>query len=210
MPAKRPAADKPTARRRRRRSNPVATLFGVALLVAVVYLAKPVLLPISMAVLLSFILTPLVTMVQRRGLRRVPSVLIVVGSTLVVAGGISWGVGVEVGKLAQDLPNHTKQIQDKMQALQAHGGTLSNLNRWFQNLSQSPATPPSTPAGAGPTGAGGGLAAKVSADAAALKQTVPPAPDKQSPVVTSSEVQSPVGKMVGYATVVLEPVADAG
>src|SRR5437879_2036509 len=53
-------------------------LEGAALIVAILYLAKAVIVPLALAVLLTFILTPIVTAVQRRGLGRVSSVLLVV------------------------------------------------------------------------------------------------------------------------------------
>ena len=174
------------------------TLFGVVLIVATVYVAKPVLLPVSLAVLLSFILTPLVTLIQRRGLRRVPAVLIVVLSALVVAAVVGWVVFVQVGKLAEELPHHTDQVQQKVQALQSHGGTLSNLYQMVQKVVQPSTKPaPQLPGRTGET-------------TAALKESVPPPPSTASPVVTTAEAKSPVGNMLGYATVVLEPVADAG
>ncbi len=200
MPTKRPdPAQTPSRRRRRPAGGPVTTLFGVVLLVATIYLAKPVLLPVSLAVLLSFVLTPLVTIVQRRGLRRVPAVLIVVGSALVLAAVVGWVVFLQVGKLAEELPRQTDQVQRKVQALQSHGGTLSNLYQMVQKVVQ-----PSTKPAADLPKATGGTAA------AALKETVPPPPTTSSPVVTTAEAKSPVGNMLGYAAVVLEPVADAG
>ena len=170
------------------------TLFGVVLVVGAVYLAKPVLVPLCLAVLLSFILAPLVTLVQRWGMRRVPAVLIVVLTALIVAAGTGWAVGVQVGKLAQELPSHTEQVKAKIQGLQSHGGVVSKLYAMVQEVGQSPAT--TQPVAA--------------ATETALKQTLPPPPDQTHPVVTSTEPQSPVAKMLDYAGVVLEPIADAG
>jgi predicted PurR-regulated permease PerM len=182
------------AKRRRSRGNPVTTLFGVVLLVATIYLAKPVLVPISLAVLLSFILTPLVTIVQRRGLRRVPAVLIVVLSALVLAAVTGWLVGVQVGKLAQDLPTHTKEIQDKVQALRSRGGRLSKLYQMVQDVGQSEPTPAPD--------------VKQKLTGQAPPGSVPAATQPVS--AAAVDTQSPVGKLLDYAAVVLEPVADAG
>ena len=200
MPVKSPRvikADRP--RRPRRRSGPVATLFGIVLLVAAVYLAKPVLVPLCLAVLLSFILTPLVTLVQRRGVRRVPAVLVVVLSALIVAAVTSWVVGVEVGKLAQDLPTHTDQVKRKVQALQSHGGRLAKLYQMIQDVGQSEPTP--------------SPAVKEKLTGVAPTILTPPATQPSTqPVVTAAPAtpKSPVGDLLDYATVVLEPLADAG
>ena len=60
----------------------VGLVMGVVV-VAALYLARDVLVPIMLAVLLSFLLTPLANLLRRLHLGRVPSVLVAVGVALV-------------------------------------------------------------------------------------------------------------------------------
>ncbi len=207
MAVKRPPPQKTARRRRRPGSSPVATLFGVVLIVATVYVAKPVLVPLSLAVLFSFILNPLVILVQRAVPRRVPAVLIVVGTALVLAAGVAWTVGVQVSKLAEDLPADLPRIQTKVQALQSQGGLFSRLHQMVEQVGQKPTTAPAAAAGVG-----GKHPSAVAADVVTtVKENLPPPPTTQpAAAVAGAQGQSAVSGLVDYATAALEKVADAG
>jgi predicted PurR-regulated permease PerM len=113
-------------------------LEGSVLIVAVLYLAKPVIIPLALAILLTFILTPIVMAVQRSGLGRIPAVLTVVTLTFVVLGGIGWGVGVQVQGLIRDLPGHRKEIKQKIDSLRgSEDGAISRLIRMFEEIGNS-------------------------------------------------------------------------
>src|SRR4030095_8849224 len=58
-------------------------LVGLGVILALLYWAKAVVIPVALAILLSFLLTPLVNALRRRGLGRTPAALLVV----VVAAG---------------------------------------------------------------------------------------------------------------------------
>src|SRR5262245_4394267 len=58
--------------------GPTATILAGAATVASLYLGRDVLIPLALAILLSFALGPLVTWLYRRGLPRVPAVLTVI------------------------------------------------------------------------------------------------------------------------------------
>ena len=53
------------------------TVVGLVVL-ACLYFAKIIFIPLALAIFLTFVLSPLVSTLQRRGLRRVPAVLLVV------------------------------------------------------------------------------------------------------------------------------------
>ena len=215
-PARRPG------RRAKPPGSPVATLLAVVLIVASVYLAKPVLVPICLAVLVSFILTPLVTLVQPWVKGRVPAVLIVVVAALCVSASVGSVVGMQVIKLAKELPDQEKNVQRKIQGLQSHGGTLSRLYQMVQDLGGQapPATQPATQPAVATAGHGGGgdhagpngLSNNplVAVEQSPLKSTLPAPPSTTQPIVTATESQSPAGKLVDYAGEVLSPIADAG
>src|SRR5437870_2570842 len=72
---------------------------------------------VFLAVLLTFVLTPLVLALQRRGLGRVVSVSLVVVLAFSAIGGIGAAVLTEMKNLAIDLPDHKQQIIDKINDL---------------------------------------------------------------------------------------------
>ncbi len=56
----------------------LTTLAVAVVVVAALYLAREVLVPITLAILLSFVLAPLLALLRRVGLPRVPSVVVAV------------------------------------------------------------------------------------------------------------------------------------
>src|SRR5262245_7715809 len=82
------------------------TFVVVVLVTACLYFARSILIPVALAILLTFLLSPLVTALQRRGLRRVPSVILVVALAGLLLGGLGWLLGAQINRLANDLPAH--------------------------------------------------------------------------------------------------------
>jgi predicted PurR-regulated permease PerM len=75
----------------------------VALVVAALYWLQAVLIPMALAVLLTFLLSPVVGIVQRR-LGRVPAVLVTVFLAFSILGGIGWTLTRQLVTLADELP----------------------------------------------------------------------------------------------------------
>jgi predicted PurR-regulated permease PerM len=110
----------------RRPSTEIAHLFGlIAGIAAVValYFARAVLVPFALAMLLSFVLTPLVKQLQRLRLPRVPSVILVV--FLAVAGAVFVGIVVtnQLIDVTTQLPTYRANIQKKLTFLHNKAGT---------------------------------------------------------------------------------------
>lgn len=157
-------------------------LLALVLTVGTLYVAKPVIIPVTLAILLAFILKPLVTTVERLRIGRVPAVLLVVVCTLVLFGAVGWGVGSQLAKLAEELPTHKDQISAKIERVRGSGaGPLSRLMDTFRQVSETAA----------------GATTQASATAA------PP------PVIAKSE-ESAVDYLLRMTGAVLEPVAGAG
>jgi predicted PurR-regulated permease PerM len=136
------------ARRKRKGGRYGRVLVPMVIIVGILYVAKPVVVPLALAVLLTFVLTPLVISIQRRGLKRVPAVLIVVVLTFATFGIVGWGVGTQVANLVRDLPRHAEQVKAKIARLQTSGnGPVSRLLESFRGIGDAPAatTPGSEP-----------------------------------------------------------------
>ena len=93
------------------------TLVATCVTVAALYLAQDALKPVALAVLISFLLTPLCVRLERMRLGRVMSVLVVTFAMAAVVGVLSWVVAGQVINLANQLPGYTGTIIEKLDAL---------------------------------------------------------------------------------------------
>ena len=123
----------------------VALVFFVAF---ALYWAQAILVPLALAVFFSFILTPLVIWLQRRGLGRVPSVLLVVFTTVLVCVAVGLLVGRQMFQLTNTLPNHEVRIKEKLTAVKewVSPDEGSRLTEFFKAVSDifSPPAPAAT------------------------------------------------------------------
>lgn len=129
------------------KSSRLVVLAAVCIVVAALYFAQVVLIPLALALLLSFLLAPLVTRLERWKLGRVPSVLIV---TLVALGAVvalGWTVAVQVVNLGENLPQYRANIVKHVNDIRGDGtGTLDaigeNVKQLTKELAEEPATRP--------------------------------------------------------------------
>lgn len=124
---------------------PVSTqtiLLIITLIVVTLYLAADILMPIALAVLLAFVLTPIVTRLERWRLGRVPSVLAVVVLLFLVIIGFGAVVGSQLGDLADNLPTYQRNIHTKIESLRSvtastgDRGALKQATDAFRDLQQ--------------------------------------------------------------------------
>ena len=110
----------------------------IALVVAALYWLQAVLIPMALAVLLTFLLSPVVGTLQRRGLGRVPAVLVTVVLALSVLGGIGWTLTRQLVALADELPHYSLNIHQRIADLRgASRGGSSWCARQESNLRPS-------------------------------------------------------------------------
>src|SRR5689334_15060315 len=81
--------------------------------VAALYFAQAVLIPLAVAILLAFLLAPVVNRLERWRLGRIGSVVLAVGAALAVLGTIGWAVEQQFVEVAEKLPNYRENIQNK-------------------------------------------------------------------------------------------------
>lgn len=107
--------------------NALVLLAGTTVGVAVVgglYWAQSILIPVALAVLLAFLLAPVVKALQRRHLDRRLSIILVVLLAAAVIGGVGWVVKVELSSLAEGLPTYSRNIRVKAQFVRELGGRM--------------------------------------------------------------------------------------
>ena len=92
-------------------------LIVTAVLVAGLYFARDVLIPIAIAILLSFVLGPLVNLLRKLRLGRFFAVATSVLLTLGIAAALATLIGVQLADLADDVPRYRTTIERKVASL---------------------------------------------------------------------------------------------
>ena len=127
------------------KSSWMLTLASLAGVVAVLYLAKGVLIPLTLAVLLSFLLAPVCGWLERRKLGRIPAVLVTAVLAFTLLGAGAWAAAVQMIDLAPRIPEYQRNIQTKLHSVNDYFSTaLSKVRRTAGDIGQS--VPPSEPA----------------------------------------------------------------
>jgi predicted PurR-regulated permease PerM len=121
-------------------------LVTAVVVVAALYFAKDVLVPIVLAVLLAFVLAPLVGLLKRLRFGRTFSVIIAMLIALGVIGMTGAVIGQQVAGLAKDLPRYAERIEDKVRMLGRSGvGKLpEQISRVARRFEATSPTPPAT------------------------------------------------------------------
>ncbi|MES2571093.1 MAG: hypothetical protein V4710_13685, partial [Verrucomicrobiota bacterium] len=105
-----------------------------AFVIAFLYFGREVLIPMALATLLTFMLAPLVTRVERWA-GRIGAVLIVVALLLGLLGGTGWMLTRQALDLAAKLPDYQANIETKLRAIRMpEGGTLSRLSKTIEHI----------------------------------------------------------------------------
>lgn len=115
-----------------------STVAMLVLATVVLYFGSDILIPFALAILLSFILGPLVIRLRRWGLSRVLAVLPVVGLAFALIGGFAILVGSQLAQLTSELPTYQENIEAKIRSLPSAtsggGGAMDRIASMFLEL----------------------------------------------------------------------------
>jgi predicted PurR-regulated permease PerM len=177
----------------------VAAAVLAAIIVGALYFGREVFVPIALAILLSFVLSPLVRLLQHC---HVPRGLSVIGVVLIAFLGISFIGGViatQVTQLAGDLPRYQLTMQEKIKSLRGAtatgGSTLERAADMLQDLGKQLNRP------------------KDSTTAPTTSQAQPPAPGQEVRPLPVEVRQPPPSALESIAALIaplLRPLATTG
>jgi len=177
------------------------TLFALALVVTALYVGRAVFIPIAIAILLSFVLAPLVRLLRRWRVPRVPSVGLVVLLAVAVLGGLGAIIAQQLADFTTELPRYESTITRKIASIKelaAGGGSLERAAAALRNIGGqiTEATP-----GAAPKPGDGGSGPQRAAPQ-----------NKEQPVPVEVRHPDPLSldRLQSIASTVLEPLATAG
>ena len=109
-----------------------------AVVVAVLYLGKGVLVPLTLAVLLSFLLSPVCDWLERRRLGRIPAVLLTAILGFALLGIAAWTAVLQMTALAPKMPEYQDNLQAKLHAVNEYFiAALSKVTRTAEDVGQN-------------------------------------------------------------------------
>src|SRR5690348_14548517 len=119
--------------------------------IAALYFARDILIPLAFALTLTFLLTPVVALLQRLRMGRVVAVLLTVVASIVVACGVGWVIAGQLVDVANQLPQYRQNIQTKIEAFHLPaqgplGRATASLQEIGRELTSQPAPPKAPPA----------------------------------------------------------------
>ena len=112
-------------------------LWAVALtsfVIAMLYLARDLFIPLALAALLTFLLSPLVTRIER-WLGRIAAVLLVVATIFAATGAAGWVLTRQMVDLATKLPDYKENIRTKLRSIKVPtGGAFAKFSETIEEL----------------------------------------------------------------------------
>ena len=160
-------------------------LVSVCIVFAALYLGREVFVPLALAILLSFLLTPPVRWLERLGLGRIVAVLIVVCISLGAIGSVGYVVYRQFVSVVNELPRYEGELQSKLHSISAKGGVFGKAASEFRKVASG-----GTPAAPG-----------ASSGSPPATQPLP---------VRIEQSRSPLETVGSYASTILKPLATTG
>ncbi len=167
-------------------------LASIAAIIAIVYFAKDVVLPLAIAILITFALAPLASRLRKIGLPNMAAVLSVVTLAVAVVSLFFLVVASQLTSLAANLPTFQENIITKVEGLRDAGngnGLLARLGRTITAINDEITA--ATPQSATPSTSTSG-------------QTVPPM------AVEVVDNQSPIALLQDLVVPLISPIATVG
>ena len=120
----------------------VGAVVLVFAIVAALYFARDILIPLAFALTLTFLLTPAVTFLEKLRLGRVLPVILAVLVSMTVAGWITWIIANQLVDVASQLPTYRQNIHAKIEVLRNRGkGALGRAADSAKDIGQELSRP---------------------------------------------------------------------
>jgi predicted PurR-regulated permease PerM len=135
-----PVLDKRTAERRQGNTR---ILIGTIIIIAVLHLARTVVVPVALAVLFAFLLTPIVVRLERTFLRRTGAIVLSLGLTTIALGFGGWWIYQQLNSVAKELSSAatSKNVDAKLESIRKRAGQFNLLERALQRVAAAAGEP---------------------------------------------------------------------
>lgn len=115
----------------------IQALVSVLLVVAALYFGQAILMPLTMAVLLTFLLGPLVLMLERRRAPRVLAVILVMGAIAGIVGSATWVIASQFVEMAGELNTYKANLKEKLHSFSFKGGAIEEVQETIKEVSKA-------------------------------------------------------------------------
>ena len=112
-------------------------LIAFVLAMAALYFGRQIFIPLALAVVFSFLLTPFVGLLEKCRFGRVPAVVTVLVLSFALAGVVGWGVAGQLVDIMVHVPDYKDNLDTKIQSLHAaKDGNLGKATATVQELNR--------------------------------------------------------------------------
>ncbi|HWW62282.1 MAG TPA: AI-2E family transporter, partial [Thermoanaerobaculia bacterium] len=137
-----PTATEPVVDKRTvdRRQGTARTLFGSIIVIGVLYLARPVVVPVALAILFAFLLTPVVGVLERSPLRRTGAIVLSLGLAVSFIAFGGWWLYQQFNAVAKEMSKAatSAQVEEKLKFLRRNtGGTVELVEKTLQRVAEA-------------------------------------------------------------------------
>lgn len=113
------------------------------LAIGALYFGRQIFIPLALAVVLTFLLSPLVSLLEKIRFGRVPAVLVVLVLSFTLVGLMTWGVATQLVDIMVQLPDYKANLDAKIKLLhETRSTTLSKATATVQELNKELAAVP--------------------------------------------------------------------
>lgn len=110
-----------------RDSSRLLTVVVAVVAITVLYVAKVVVLPLALAILFAFLVSPAVHLLEKLRVPRILAILLVILTVFVIVCAIGWGVATQLLQIANHLPAYRANITAKISEF--HNTKSTGFNR---------------------------------------------------------------------------------
>lgn len=128
----------------RRQGNHARSLFVAVVVIAILYLAKPVVVPVALAVLFAFLLTPIVGLLERTFLRRTGAVVLALGLAVAALGGGGWWIYQQLNTVAREFTETStlRRVEQRLRPLWRGGfAAFARLEKTLTKVTETQNAP---------------------------------------------------------------------
>ena len=120
-----------------RDASRLLTLLGTVVVIAGLHFGRTVLIPLALATVLAFLLSPVVDLLEKCHLGRVTSVLVVLALSFAMLAGVGWGMTTQLMEILSHLSDYKTNIHHKIEAVRAPGNSgLGKATQTVNDLSK--------------------------------------------------------------------------
>lgn len=152
-------------------SNKSSLVIATGVVIATLYFGRRIFIPVALALVLSFLLTPLVGWLQKIRFGRIPAVLVVLLLCFSLTAGIGWSVATQLLEITSHIRDYRDNIEENIRSLHSHkNAPLIQATATVQELNKELSAAPAEAAKATQNKDGGGHPVKP----IPVQVTVPP------------------------------------